>query len=284
METGIFEAKQDDTPFDDMLDPVNTWTPKYETVKEALNNLSAWTPSVMEYNPKKQAYDPLLWNSDWLDRAYLVIDDPRTMAVLEYAMQFGMIRAPFRTTSSTLALNTLPAVYNMGYMDQIMSWAGTSDAAQFRIYMGTIFQLLQKLNATTSIARGVTDLEVAILLSYMKGKNSDQEHSLWPSQVLLEQYSLHVRGYLSNGASTVLEYLSNRILVEKIYNWRTKAKWKAYLWGGAKGLYAPTVIPSKVDFKEGWRILDNSFPVNWQYVAVSKIVLPEVFDPHLYRN
>jgi hypothetical protein len=131
---------------------------------------------------------------------------------------------------STLALNTLPAVYNLGYVDQIMTWGGTSDTTQFGIYMGTIFQLLQKPNAITFITKGrickfvaelfapdlayhfvqehseqvsefgkgktthliidgestlcisdqVTDLEVVILLGYVKGKNSDQECSLWP--------------------------------------------------------------------------------------------------------
>jgi hypothetical protein len=215
-----------------------------------------------------------------------------------------------------------------------MTWAGTSDAAQFGIYMGTLFQLLQKPNAIAFIAKGgickfvaelfapdlayrfvrgpseqvsefgkgktprlmidgqstlciadqVTDLEVAILLGYVKGKNSDQERSLWPSQALLEQHSLHVRGYLSNGAYTLLEYLANRIRVEKIYDWKTKIEWKAYLRGGAKGEYAPSVVPSKADFDRGRKILDDSFPLDWQHQAVSQIVLPERFDPHVYRN
>jgi hypothetical protein len=82
----------------------------------------------------------------------------------------------------------------------------------------------------------------------------------------------------------LLEYLSNRILVEKIYDWRSKAEWKAYLRGGAKRLYAPSIVPSKEDFDEGWCILDNTFPVDWQHAAVSKILLPERFNPHAYRN
>jgi hypothetical protein len=215
-----------------------------------------------------------------------------------------------------------------------MTWAGTSDAAQFGVYLGTIYQLLQKPNAIAFIAKGgvckfvaelfapdlayrfvrgpseqvsefgkgktprlmidgqstlcicdqVTELEVAILLGHVKGKNSDQERSLWPSQALLEQYSLHVKGYLSNGAYTLLEYLSNRILVEKIYDWRTKSEWKSYLRGGAKGQYAPHIVPSKADFEKGWGILDNSFPLDWQHAPISKIVLPERFNPHAYRN
>jgi hypothetical protein len=54
-----------------------------------------------------------------------------------------------------------------------------------------------------------------------------------------------------NGAYILLEYLSNRILMEKIYNWKTKAEWKAYLQGRSKGHYAPSVVPSKADFEKG---------------------------------
>jgi hypothetical protein len=81
-----------------------------------------------------------------------------------------------------------------------------------------------------------------------------------------------------------MEYLSNRILVEKVYDWKTKAEWKSYLRGGSKGLFAPSVIPSKTDFEKGWHILDNSFPIDWQHSAVSKIVLPELFNNHSTRN
>jgi hypothetical protein len=234
---------------------------------------------------------------------------------------------------SSLALNTLPAVYDMGYVDQVMTWAGTSEAAQFGVYMGSIFQLLQKPNTIAFIAKGgickfvaelfapdlayrfvrglseqvsefgkgktlrvmidgqstlcisdqVSDVEVAILLGHIKGKNADQERSLWPSQALLEQHSLHVRGYTSSGTHSVFEYLRRRIMVQKIYDWKTKAEWKAYLRSGSKGEHAPSVVPDKADFEKGWRILDNSFPVDWQHAAVSKITLPEQFENHSIR-
>jgi hypothetical protein len=361
MREETYGDKQDNPLLSAPLDSMSSWATKYQTSEAAVDALAAWAPSVMEYDPKKPAYDPLSWNAEWLEKAFLVVDDPRTLArlktlcalfpaeldniqaVLEYAMRFGMQfelctkmkdAGDFRNHQlSSLAINTLPSVYNMGYVDQVMTWAGTSDAAQFGIYMGTIYQLLQKPNATTFIAKGgickfvaelfapdlayrfvrgpseqvsafgkgrtsrlmidgqstlciadqVTDIEIAILLGHVKGKNSEQERSLWPSQALLEQHSLHVRGYISSGAHTLLEYLGNRILVEKIFDWRTKNEWKAYLRGGAKGEYAPSVVPTKADFDEGWRILDASFPVDWQHAPVAKIVLPEKFNPHAYR-
>ncbi|KAJ7817930.1 hypothetical protein B0H14DRAFT_3148033 [Mycena olivaceomarginata] len=78
-----FATNRDNSPFDSSIDPVGSWVPKYRTPKEALDDLAAWAPSVIEYNPKKPPYDPLSWNSDWLDRAYLVVDDPRTVARLK---------------------------------------------------------------------------------------------------------------------------------------------------------------------------------------------------------
>ncbi|KAJ7800678.1 hypothetical protein B0H14DRAFT_3490379 [Mycena olivaceomarginata] len=360
--SGVATANRDGSSFGSIIDPISSWTPRYRTPKEALTDLAAWAPSVLEYDPRKPVYDPLSWSSDWLEKAYLVIDDSRTTArlktlcalfpeeldhiqvVLEYALRFSM---PFELYTkmqdvgtfrnhqlSSLALKTLPAVYNMGYVDQVMTWAGTSDAARFGVCVGTTHQPLQKPNAIAFVAKGgickfvaelfapdlvyrfvrgpseqvsefgkgkttrlmingestlcisdqVSNLEVAILLGHVKGKKTEQERSLWPSQALLEQHCLHVCGYLSSSAYTVLEYLSHRILVEKIYDWKSKAEWKAYLRGGSKGLHAPASVPTKADFEKGWRILDSSFPVDWQHAAVSKLVLPEVFDNHATQN
>jgi hypothetical protein len=96
-------------------------------------------------------------------------------AVLEYTMCFGMSfklctkmqdAGKFRNHQlSTLALNTLPTVYNMGYSDQVMTWAGSSDTAQFGIYMGSIFQPLQKPNAVAFITKGGISKFVAELFA-----------------------------------------------------------------------------------------------------------------------
>jgi hypothetical protein len=78
-----FEPKQDSTPFDAPLDALNTWSPKYRTQKEAVDDLALWAPSVLEYKPKKPVYDPLSWNSDWLNKVYLIIEDPCPLARLK---------------------------------------------------------------------------------------------------------------------------------------------------------------------------------------------------------
>jgi hypothetical protein len=46
----------------------------------------------------------------------------------------------------------------------------------------------------------------------------------------------------------------------------------------------PAVVPKKSDFAEGQRLLDRSFPVDWQHAEADDIVLPEEFEPHSPRE
>ncbi|KAJ7838082.1 hypothetical protein B0H14DRAFT_3459694 [Mycena olivaceomarginata] len=262
-----FKAKQDDTPFEASLD----------LAKEAVDALACGAPTVMEYEPKKAAYDPLSWNSDWLDRAYLVV---------ERSPHLGTTQSLNPTPSpSSRRVESCKFVAELFAPDLAYRFVRGPSEQVSEFGKGKTTRLMIEGQSTLCISDQVSDVEVAILLGYVKGKNSDQERSLWPSQALLEQHSLHVRGYLSSGAWTVLEYLRKRIMEEKIYDWKSKAEWKSYLRGGAKGrIRSPRLCPPKRDFEEGWRILDDSFPADWQHAPVSKIVLPERFNPHARRN
>ncbi|KAJ7801119.1 hypothetical protein B0H14DRAFT_2615639 [Mycena olivaceomarginata] len=60
MEGEIFTANQDDTPFNTSIDAIATWIPKYLTSKEALADLAAWAPSVIEYDPEEACVRPAL--------------------------------------------------------------------------------------------------------------------------------------------------------------------------------------------------------------------------------
>jgi hypothetical protein len=345
------------SPFEAIENPVHTWIAGFQTQEQAIAALEDWIPRVMDLDPRAPAYDPLPWNLAWLAKAYFATDDKHTVprlkalaalfsdemdsmtVVLEYAMRFGVsfeIYSKLQDAGehrnmqlSPLALNTLPAMYDLGYSDQVMTWAGNSDAAQYGIYLGSIFTLLQRPNAVAFIAMGgvckyvaelfapdlayrfaqgpseqvsefgkgktarliingqstlcitdqVSPIEIAMLLGHVKAKNSEQERSLWPSPAILECHSLHFRGYLSEGAYKQLEYLRHRIVVEKIYDWKSKAEWKAFLRGGSKEENAPRVVPAKSDFEDGWKILDKSFPLDWQHTPIGDIVLPERFEP-----
>jgi hypothetical protein len=264
--------------------------------------------------------------------------------VLEYAMRYGMqfdlyvqLRdaGNFRNMQlSPLAMNTLPALYEMGYNDPVMKWGGNGDAAQFGQYVGSLFSLLQKPNAIAFIAMGgvckyvaelfapdlayrfvrgpselvselgkgrttridiggrstlcitdqVSNADVSILLGHVKGKNPGEERSLWPTQALLDQHSAHAKGYNSSGVYGQLEYLRKTIMVDKIYEWKTRTEWKVFLRSGSKGTRAPAFVPSEADFEEGRRILKRSYPEDWQHKAVAGIVLPEVFRPQTSRD
>jgi deoxyribodipyrimidine photolyase len=76
MENIHFTPQNNDSPFDESINIVNSWVPRYRNQKEALDELVAWAPSVMEYDPKQPAYDLLSWNSDWIDKGYLIVEDP----------------------------------------------------------------------------------------------------------------------------------------------------------------------------------------------------------------
>ncbi|KAJ7864251.1 hypothetical protein B0H14DRAFT_3443598 [Mycena olivaceomarginata] len=351
-----------DTPFHSASSSTPAWTVDYQVEETATDALTAWASTVVEFDPKSAAYDPLSWNSDWLDSAYLSSDDPRTFprlkalaaiyrnemndirVVLEYAMRFGMQfdlyiklqdAGNFRNMQlSPLAMSTLPSLYEMGYNDSVMKWGGNGDAAQFGQYIGTLFSLLQKPNAIAFIAMGgickyvaelfapdlayrfvrgpselvsefgkgrttridingrstlcitdqVSNADVSILLGHVKGKNPGEERSLWPTQALLDQHCAHAKGYISSGVYNQLEYLRKQIMVDKIYDWKTRTGWKAYLRSGSKGVRAPTIVPSESDFEEGKRILNRSYPEDWQHKAVAGIVLPEVFQPQTSRD
>jgi hypothetical protein len=203
-------------------------------------------------------------------------------------------------------MNTLPALYEMGYNDPVMKWGGNGDAAQYGQYVGTLFSLLQKPNAIAFIAMGgickyvaelfapdlayrfvrgpselvselgkgrtacididgrstlcimdqVSHTDISILLGHVKGKNPGEERSLWPTQALLDQHCAHAKGYISSGVYSQLEYLRKQIMVDKIYDWKTRTGWKVYLRSGSKGVRAPSIVPSESDFEEGKRILN----------------------------
>ncbi|KAK7007002.1 hypothetical protein R3P38DRAFT_3213069 [Favolaschia claudopus] len=125
----------------------------------------------------------------------------------------------------------------------------------------------------------VSEAEVSMLLGYVKGASMGGDKTLWPPQALFEKYSTHMRGYISSGAYSMLDNLRRKIVVEQCYEWRTRQEWVAYLRGGCRGRFAPFHAPRAEDFERGSRMLGFSFPMDWECENVSRIVLPETFDP-----
>ncbi|KAK6992123.1 hypothetical protein R3P38DRAFT_3226730 [Favolaschia claudopus] len=127
----------------------------------------------------------------------------------------------------------------------------------------------------------VSPAEVSMLLGHIKGKTAGSDKTLWPPQAVLEKYSPHVRGYLSTGAYKMLCHLRDKIVIEKSYEWRTRPDWVTYVRLGAKGRFAPAVIPSQGDFDHTARLLRYSFPRDWSCEKVVNVLVPEMFEPKL---
>jgi hypothetical protein len=129
----------------------------------------------------------------------------------------------------------------------------------------------------------VSDREISILLGHVPGKHPSADTTLWPPPDVLESESAHYTGYLSQGAYALLEDLRTKIMVERHYEWRTRAQWKTYLIKGSKGEYKPLSIPKKQDFAAGKSLFDRSFPDNWDQEDIADIKFLIKFRPHNHQ-
>ncbi|KAJ7084572.1 hypothetical protein B0H15DRAFT_951451 [Mycena belliarum] len=129
------------------------------------------------------------------------------------------------------------------------------------------------------VADQVSSSEISLLLGHVGGTKSSNEAWLWPPPEVMESESLHMRGYLSDGAFKILVNIQNDILEKKKFVWRTRADWKEYFRVGQKRMFTPPVIPSKEDFVEGARLFERAFPSIWSNKNIADIVIPEEFEP-----
>ncbi|KAJ7881651.1 hypothetical protein B0H13DRAFT_1629950 [Mycena leptocephala] len=126
----------------------------------------------------------------------------------------------------------------------------------------------------------ISNSEISILLGHIPGEHPGTDTTLWPSPAIFEKYSTHMRGYVSSGVNDILERLRRSIIDDKCYIWRTRAEWREFMRVGAKGKFAPSKIPSSLDFTEGQRLLDRCLPISWQHAPVLDIELPERVNTH----
>ncbi|KAJ6571913.1 hypothetical protein B0H19DRAFT_1255836 [Mycena capillaripes] len=122
--------------------------------------------------------------------------------------------------------------------------------------------------------------EIGILLGIMPGNNPGAMRTLWPPPEVFESESLHMCGYLSEGAFAILENLRCNIFEKKKYKWRTKAHWHKYFRVGNRNEHTPAVVPKKKDFEAGEALFAASFPVQWLNMEIVDITLLEEFSPH----
>ncbi|KAJ7793329.1 hypothetical protein B0H13DRAFT_1675580 [Mycena leptocephala] len=130
----------------------------------------------------------------------------------------------------------------------------------------------------------VSNSEIFLLLGHIAGSSSSADRTLWPTPEVFECESPHMRGYLSEGAYSILTNLRRDILDKKRYKWCTYSQWKEYFHVGSKRIHEPKAIPKKKDFEEGAELINRAFPINWLEMDIGDIVLPEEFEPHAQRD
>ncbi|KAK7033868.1 hypothetical protein R3P38DRAFT_3186105 [Favolaschia claudopus] len=269
----------------------------------ALNNMQAVLEYAMRYSMPFEIYIPLAWADAFRDASLTDLsrsllpsiygagfsDQLMTWAGLGEEHQYGLYM------ESLLRLLVRPnavSFISMGGVCKFIAETYSPDIAK-RFAKGPSAQVSEfakgKTKRLDNLGRAsglyttdqVSPAEVSMLLGHIKGKTVGTDKTLWPPQSILEKYSSHVRGYLSAGAYKMLCHLRDKILVERSFEWRTRADWVTYVRLGGRGKFTPAVIPSQGDFDHTARLLRYSFPRDWSCEKVSNVLVPEMFEPQL---
>ena len=97
-----------------------------------------------------------------------------------------------------------------------------------------------------------------------------------------DEYSDHFHGMVGEGACQIIANLLSKAETNPV--WMTESRWKSYLRSNNWGKHKPKYIPSQDDFCEMGDKLASSFPLNWQYINVGEIRVPERFDNRAVQN
>ncbi|KAJ6447961.1 hypothetical protein C8R45DRAFT_1115600 [Mycena sanguinolenta] len=131
-------------------------------------------------------------------------------------------------------------------------------------------------------ASSVSEGEGLILVGYIAGTGADPDKYLFPTQAMLDEFSDHFHGMVGEGACQIIGNLLAR--AENNPSWMTESNWKSYLRSNNWGKHKPKHVPSKEEFWEMGDKLACSFPLNWQYINVGEIRIPETFDNRAAQN
>ncbi|KAJ6480228.1 hypothetical protein C8R45DRAFT_933157 [Mycena sanguinolenta] len=130
-------------------------------------------------------------------------------------------------------------------------------------------------------ASSISEGEGLILVGYIAGVGAEPDKYLFPMQAMLDEFSDHFHGMVGEGACQIISNLL--ACAESNPSWLTESGCKSYLrsnWGKHK----PKYVTMKDEFREMGDKLACSFPLNWQYINVGEIRIPERFDTRAARN
>ncbi|KAJ6513486.1 hypothetical protein C8R45DRAFT_1088505 [Mycena sanguinolenta] len=131
-------------------------------------------------------------------------------------------------------------------------------------------------------ASSISEGEGLILVRYMAGVGAEPDKYLFPTQAMLDEFSDHFHNMVGEGACQIISNLLAH--AESNPNWLTESGWKSYLRSNNWGKHKPKYVPTKDEFREMGDKLACSFPLNWQYINVGEIRIPERFDTRAARK
>ncbi|KAF8124404.1 hypothetical protein K438DRAFT_2034276 [Mycena galopus ATCC 62051] len=123
----------------------------------------------------------------------------------------------------------------------------------------------------------ISDGEIAVLCGHISRGNHLTDAYLWPQPRWIYKISEHWTGGWSTIFLSFMENLRASIMDRKNYRWRTEREWRSYIRNGNRGGFTSDMARDSV-LKEGNRLMNKSFPIDWEGAAIMDLVLPEVYD------
>jgi hypothetical protein len=140
-----------------------------------------WAPAVTDLNPQIASYEGLQWNKKWLNHAVLVCKDKQSLLrfkvyavafeglteikdILEMGIRFGISFQLYIPVSkarefadsgiSPLKQQSMSAMYAPGYVDPPIAWGSEGPAANYGVYVVSLFHLLKLPHAIAFVGLG----------------------------------------------------------------------------------------------------------------------------------
>ncbi|KAJ7177594.1 hypothetical protein C8R46DRAFT_1212341 [Mycena filopes] len=283
-----------------------TWIPRFQTRQEAMAEIAAWLPKVIDKEPAQPAYGLLPWNLEWLRDAVLVADDERTILrlkamvavanrvvhiedLLETALRYGM---PFKLFVRVNKVSdeaeesgslTEDALYVAGYVDPPMAWVGSEK--QWLVYRAGLHHVLDRPNAIAFLFMGgifkfIAETfrpDLALLLAqgpstqvtvHNKGETRILANAPGGGMWEADQANVGEVGMLIGAVVGKKPGVEVTLWPRQSTLDKASRHWRGYISKGADE-----------DFTIGKQLLKRSFPLDWQQANVADLILPEKFEP-----
>ncbi|KAJ6485991.1 hypothetical protein C8R45DRAFT_1098731 [Mycena sanguinolenta] len=239
-----------------------------------------WRTDKLEVKLQFVRMNPV-WNLEWLKHCVLIFKDL-------YAHIWMKVVAAADPDVEDIT-DVLNAAWKFGlqfylYMPEskVRLFSGGPIAPVDQLALPRMFDIghtenfMNKISPEFYTASSVSEGEGLILVGYIAGVRAEPDKYLFPMQAMLDEFSDDFHGMVGEGACQIIGNVLAH--AENNPSWLTESGWKSYLRSNNWGKHKPKHMPSKDDFQEIGDKLVRSFPLNWQYINVGEIRVPERFD------